>query len=262
MNGLTPVDYQGQRILTTSQLAESYGTESVKIQQNFNNNKDRYGAGKHFFLLEGSELKDFKGNLENFDVAQNVNKLYLWTEKGAWLHAKSLNTDSAWEAYEMLVDDYYAIKQTQSKDSYTIEDPIKRAHAWIVEAEERKSLILQIEEQMPRVIFTKALEVSKDSILIRELATMAKQNGVVIGQNRLFEKLREHGYLIKRGDCYNQPTQKSMDLGLMEIFKRFFYSPNGSARFLTTTKITGKGQVYFVNKLLKGSWSLKLVKEA
>jgi len=148
------------------------------------------------------------------------------------------------------------------KDSYMIEDPIKRAQAWIVEAEERKSLTLQIEEQMPKVIFAKALEVSKNSILIRELATIAKQNGVVIGQNRLFEKLREDGYLIKRGDCYNQPTQKSMNLGLMEIFKRFNYSPNGSAIFMATTKITGKGQIYFINKLLKGSWSLKSVKEA
>ena len=109
MSNLIPIVYQSQRILTSSQLAESYGTESIKIQQNFNNNKDRYIERKHFFLLEGEGLRDFKGNIENFEVAPNVNKLYLWTEKGAWLHAKSLNTDKAWEAYEMLVDEYYRV---------------------------------------------------------------------------------------------------------------------------------------------------------
>lgn len=112
MSDLIPIEYQGQRILMTFQLAESFESEPIKIQQNFNNNKDRYKVGKHYFCLEGDELRDFKSNLENFDVAPNINKLYFWTEKGAWLHAKSLNTDKAWEAYEMLVDNYYAIKQT------------------------------------------------------------------------------------------------------------------------------------------------------
>jgi len=112
MNELTPVDYQNQRILTTAQLAESYGAEAIKIQQNYNNNKDRYTEGKHFFIAKGDELQKIL-QLENFEVqnASKIRSLYLWTVKGAWLQAKSLNTDEAWEAYEMLVDDYYTIKQ-------------------------------------------------------------------------------------------------------------------------------------------------------
>ena len=113
MNNLIPVNYQNQRVLTTVELSDAYGAEPVKIQQNFSNNKERYTEGKHFFLLQGDDLQEFL-RLEIFEV-QNQNKirsLYLWTEKGAWLHAKSLNTDEAWEAYEMLVDDYYAVKQT------------------------------------------------------------------------------------------------------------------------------------------------------
>ncbi|EKN67843.1 ORF6C domain-containing protein [Schinkia azotoformans] len=108
---LQVIEKNGFRVLASTQLAEAYGTEPVKIQQNFNNNKNRYKEGKHFILLQGDELKEFKRNFENFEVAQNVNKLYLWTEKGAWLHAKSLNTDKAWDAFELLVDAYYTVKE-------------------------------------------------------------------------------------------------------------------------------------------------------
>ena len=114
MNQLQPIEHNNQRILTTQQLAEAYGTDANNINVNFHNNKDRYTPGKHYYALEGEELKQFLSlHLKNLQV-QNVSKirtLYLWTEKGAWLHAKSLNTDRAWEAYEMLVDDYYRIKE-------------------------------------------------------------------------------------------------------------------------------------------------------
>lgn len=113
MNNLTIIEQEGQRVLTTAQLAESYGATDRKIVDNFNNNKTRYKEGKHFILLSGNELKEFKSENENFGFASNLNKLYLWTEKGAWLHAKSLNTDKAWDAYEMLVDEYYALKKNQ-----------------------------------------------------------------------------------------------------------------------------------------------------
>lgn len=137
---------------------------------------------------------------------------------------------------------------TQPKDSYMIADPIERAKAWIVEAEQTKSLTLQLEAQRPKVIFAEALEVSNNTILIGELAKILKQNGVDIGQNRLFERLREGGYLMTRGEGYNQPTQYSMELGLFEIKKRTIINPDGSVRATTTTKVTGKGSIYFVNK--------------
>ncbi|NBI29464.1 ORF6N domain-containing protein [Chengkuizengella marina] len=110
MNQLQIISQDGQRVLITSQLAESYGTDSERITKNFNRNKERYKEGKHFLALEGKELKDFRATCQ-IDLLPNINKLYLWTEKGAWLHAKSLKTDEAWDAYEMLVDDYYSVKE-------------------------------------------------------------------------------------------------------------------------------------------------------
>lgn len=109
MSNLTPIEHNGQRVLTTSQLAESFESTTDKISYNFNYNENRYTEGKHYFLLTGETLKVFKE--ANREFQGSLNKLYLWTEKGAWLHAKSLNTDRAWEAYESLVDDYYTIKQ-------------------------------------------------------------------------------------------------------------------------------------------------------
>lgn len=110
MSNLTIITHNDQRVLTTNQLAESYGTDNERITKNFNRNKDRYKNGKHFMLLEGDQLRDFRATSQ-IDLSPNLNRLYLWTEKGAWLHAKSLNTDQAWDAYEMLVDKYYSVKE-------------------------------------------------------------------------------------------------------------------------------------------------------
>ncbi|WP_054948948.1 ORF6N domain-containing protein [Numidum massiliense] len=111
MNKLTPIDHQDQRVLTTAQLAEAYGTDSKNVNDNFYSNKKRYAQGKHYFELRGEELKAFKASTEISGNLKFAPVLYLWTEKGAWMHAKSLNTDQAWDAYEMLVDDYYRVKQ-------------------------------------------------------------------------------------------------------------------------------------------------------
>lgn len=113
MNELQPIVQNGQRVLTTAQLAESYGADVKIISNNFTRNKERYKEGKHFILLVGSDLKEFKAVHQIDESLKFAPSLYLWSEKGAWLHAKSLNTDQAWEAYEMLVDDYYNVKQTQ-----------------------------------------------------------------------------------------------------------------------------------------------------
>lgn len=114
MNQLTPIEHNDQRVLLTSQLAESYETAERTITDNFNNNKARYMEGKHYFLLQGEELKAFKRENENFGFAPNLNKVYLWTEKGALLHAKSLNTDKAWEVYDQLVETYFKAKALQT----------------------------------------------------------------------------------------------------------------------------------------------------
>lgn len=102
-----PVEHSNQRILTTQQIAVFYETTERRISENFNANKARYVEGKHYFCLEGEQLKAFKTTTEFPYSLKGVNKLYLWTEKGALMHAKSLNTDKAWEVYDELVETYY-----------------------------------------------------------------------------------------------------------------------------------------------------------
>ena len=112
---LNPIENKGKRVLTTAQLAEAYGTTAKTITDNFNNNKNRYIEGKHYYCLTGDELKQFKNYTENFGI---VNKrtpcLYLWTERGSLLHAKSINTDRAWEVHDFLVDNYFRVSEITS----------------------------------------------------------------------------------------------------------------------------------------------------
>lgn len=106
------VEFEGTRVLTTRQIADSYETKEVQIHQNFKNNRMRFVEGKHYISLSGDELKTFKNHLEKIEVVKNrTSHLYLWTEKGALLHAKSLNTDKAWEVYDYLVDFYFRAKE-------------------------------------------------------------------------------------------------------------------------------------------------------
>lgn len=110
---LKVVEYNNIRVLTTQQIADAYETDTKQISYNFNHNKGRYKEGKHYILLTGDDLRAFR---EIHDLPSNINKVYLWTEKGAFLHAKSLNTDKAWEMYEKLVDFYFATKQAVNEE--------------------------------------------------------------------------------------------------------------------------------------------------
>lgn len=107
MGSLQIIEQNNKRVLTTSQLAEMYGASKQLVINNFNRNRERYSLGKHYFSLEG-EVKTAFINLHQIDLgSRNAKYLYLWTEKGALLHAKSLNTDRAWNTYDYLVDDYF-----------------------------------------------------------------------------------------------------------------------------------------------------------
>lgn len=110
MNELRITEYKGIRVLTTQQIAKAYETDRKVISYNFNHNKERYAEGKHYICLTDDELKAFR---EIHDLPTNLNKLYLWTEKGAFLHAKSLNTDKAWDVYDRLVDTYFEKPQAK-----------------------------------------------------------------------------------------------------------------------------------------------------
>lgn len=113
MENLQVIKRENQRVLTTAQIAEQYGTDAKAISKNFTRNESRYVEGKHYYCLTGDTLREFKANHQIDDLRPNTNKYYLWTEKGALLHAKSLNTDKAWQAYEFLVDNYFEAKKEQ-----------------------------------------------------------------------------------------------------------------------------------------------------
>ena len=137
----------------------------------------------------------------------------------------------------------YSLQQPQGKELLALA---------VLEAQKTtEEQTAQIEEMKPKAIFADAVATSHTSILIGDLAKILKQNGVETGQKRLFEWLRENGYLSKRkGTEWNSPTQKSMNLGLFEVKETTAMNPDGSVRINKTTKVTGKGQQYFINKFL------------
>ncbi|HBF2503824.1 TPA: phage antirepressor KilAC domain-containing protein [Clostridioides difficile] len=155
------------------------------------------------------------------------------------------------------------LKEQQPKLPTTYKEALQQL---LIEVEEKEQLQLENQEkdrviqlQQPKVLFADAVSASNNSILVGELAKLIKQNGVDIGQNRLFAWMRENGYLIKRkGEDYNIPTQKSMNLRIMEVKKRVINNPDGSTKVTRTVKITGKDQVYFVNKF-KSSKQLSML---
>lgn len=116
------------------------------------------------------------------------------------------------------------------------------------ERHRRKALESKVMMDAPKVLFADSVETSHQSILIGELAKMMKQNGVNIGQNRLFQKLRDEGFLCSGGERRNMPTQRAMEMKLFDVKERCINNPDGSVRLTLTTKITGKGQIYFMNR--------------
>lgn len=113
MNNLIPLEFKNQRIITTKVLAEEYGTNEQNISKNFNRNQERFIEGKHYYKLEGEELRDFKGYVLNDESLKFVSVLYLWTERGAARHAKILDTDEAWDVYEELEETYFRVKNEE-----------------------------------------------------------------------------------------------------------------------------------------------------
>ncbi|MGI5956231.1 MAG: phage antirepressor KilAC domain-containing protein [Coprococcus sp.] len=128
---------------------------------------------------------------------------------------------------------------------------LKMADKKIEALKQDNSILMEdVQRMKPKEIFADAVAASHTSILIGELAKLLKQNGVETGQRRLFTWMRDNGYLIKGGSSRNMPTQKGMELGLFEIKETTINNPDGSIRISRTTKVTGKGQQYFINKFL------------
>lgn len=159
------------------------------------------------------------------------------------------NLPSAERFEKWVFDD--VIPQIRKTGGYQLPQTYSEAlRALADKAEQNEKLTARIETMRPKEIFADAVAASKTSILIGELAKLITQNGYEIGQTRLFTWLREHGYLIKEGSSKNMPMQRYVQQGLFEIKESSVQNPDGSVRITKTTKVTGKGQQYFINKFL------------
>ena len=139
MHAPTVIEFSNERVLTTQQLAEVYETDVKNIQTNFNRNKDRFIEGKHYYILEGEELKKFKSSLptESRQPLKFAPQLILWTEKGADRHCKILDTDKAWEQFDNLEDTYFRVKRGETGQVNTAADKLLIAEAKLMNAKAR-----------------------------------------------------------------------------------------------------------------------------
>ena len=171
--------------------------------------------------IQVRELQDYQITL---DMAKEIAMLQR-NEKGKEIRRKLIELEKAWNSPEKVMARALDI-----------------AHKTIA------NLQIENEEMKPKALFADTVAASDTSILIGDLAKLIKQNGTDIGQKRLFERMRNDGYLIKKGTSKNMPTQMAMEKGLFEVKERTISNPDGSTRITRTTKVTGRGQIYFINK--------------
>ena len=251
MSDLIPVEYRTERVLTTEQLAQAYECEPNNIKKNFNSNKEHFEEGRHYYKVEGDALNELRVTFSDLQISPKTRCLYLWTRRGVSRHSKMLGTDRAWEVFDALEESYFNPRPKALTPAEQMAQGLLAAQKLLAEKDKR------IEEMRPKEIFADAVSVSKTDILIGDLAKLIKQNGHDIGQKRLFAWLREKGYLIKRkGLDWNMPTQKAMEMKLFRVKETVVTHSDGHTTVSKTTKVTGKGQVYFVNKFLTTSKAL------
>ena len=203
-------------------------------------------------------MRDIRNLLEqgvsqiNFELAEysdNQGKprpCYNLTKKGCLILASGYDA----KLREKIIDRWEEL-ETQSRHGFQV--PSSFSEALMLAAEQQKQIEIQqnqLSAQAPKVLFADAVVASENSILIGRLANVLKQNGIEIGQNRLFKWLRDNGYLCKCGEKYNPPTQMAMELELFEVSYGSIVRADKSINTITT-KVTGKGQIYFINKFLK-----------
>ena len=216
--------------------------ERLKINTRFN---DWFPRMVEYGFSEGMDFYSKMSKTENggrpskdYDISIDMAKqicMIQRTPEGKAVRQYLIDLEKAWNTPEQVMA--RALKFADKEI-----EKLKKSNAGLLEDNKRMK---------PKEIFADAVSVSHTSILVGDMAKLLKQNGVDIGQKRLFEWLREKGYLIKRkGSDWNMPTQKSMDMGLFDIKESTINNPDGSVRINRTTKVTGKGQQYFINKFL------------
>lgn len=193
-------------------------------------------CGRRFAL---TRYRDEKGGMRTLYQLDKNECLYVTARFDNETRAKLA---ASWEQSEQRTDTAFRIPQSYAEALRLAAEQAERTE---IQRE-------QIESMQAKALFADAVSASDRSCLIAELAKILRQNGVVMGQNRLYEWLRRNGYLCSRGEYHNLPTQKSMEMGLFEVKKTSISRPDGAVRVTTTPKVTGKGQVYFVNKFLGG----------
>lgn len=222
--------------MTSLQIAEVTGKMHKDVLEAIRNMEPAWIkiTGRKFPL---SEYKDSTGRSLPMYQLNKTECLYVATKFNDEARAKLV---IRWEELERERMGSFRIPQNFSEALRLAAEQAER-----VEAQQK-----QIEALKPKALFADAVSTSDRSCLVAELAKILQQNGVNIGQNRLFDWLRKNGYLCSKGEYYNQPTQRAMEMGLFEVKKTAINKPDGSVLVSCTTKVTGKGQVYFVNKFL------------
>lgn len=219
MNELSVIEYNNERVLTTQQLADSYGTDTKTISNNFNNNKSRYVEGKHYICLQGEILREFlhSSNL-GLQNESKIRTLYLWTEKGTFLHAKSLNTDVAWEVYDRLMETYFTIKE--KKIAMSELSPQLQLMNMLVESMnknelEQKRLAKEQEKQSEQIkkIEQKQLAISETFQRVNNFEDFQEWvNKCIarIAESSSFDKgsVRTEKYAMARAESYERLNQK------------------------------------------------------
>lgn len=235
---------QVQKMLDSREVAEMVGKEHSKLLRDIRSYIEQLGEAK---IGHTEFFQEF-----TYRTIQNKEMpCYLVTKKGCEFIAHKLTGIKGTEFTAKYINRFHEMEEV-------IQNHIPQGQELIALAVLEANKLLeeqrvQIEEMKPKALFADAVSASKTSILIGELAKILKQNDVNIGQNRLFAWMRDKGYLIKSGERYNQPTQYSMERGLFELKERVVTNPDGSIRMTITTKVTGKGQQYFINLFLKNN---------
>lgn len=230
-------------------------TSSLTVAENFGKRHDNVLRDIEALKEDVLNFEEMFFEAETPDSYGRPRRTYYMNRDGFTLLAMGFTGKKAIQFKLQYIQAFNQMEQQlldMNRPSYEISDPVARAEKWIEEEKQRLMLSVLVEEQKSKVLFADSVASSKTSILIGEMAKILKQNGMDMGARRLFEWLRENGYLIKRkGTDYNTPTQKSMELGLFEIKETVINHSDGHTSVNKTSKITGKGQVYFVNKFLQ-----------
>lgn len=209
------IEIKGSKVLTTKQIAEAYGVTKEKIIYNFNYNKDKYILGKHYIEVFGEELRRLKRTCEIQSSFKYAKSLYLWTEKGALLHAKSLNTDKAWQVYDYLVDFYFRTKEENLPEKKEVV-PVQTT----TEPAKKKLAIPAMDE--PVFVFKNLLALAEEQGIILKIKDLKgydsylKGQRIAIRKNQMFEKvvyeaafeLAHYFIHYDAGDMINSPLAK------------------------------------------------------